>query len=84
MPETTTRTRLEDLLRTFSGVGADYAFTDETRFGADLQLDSLDLIELSLLIDVEFGIQMDDDEVDAPENGTLGGMVAFIERKLAG
>lgn len=83
MPETT-RTRLEALLRTFSGVGEDYAFTDETRFGGDLGLDSLDLIELSLKIDVEFDIVMDDDDVDAPENGTLGGMVAFIDRKLVG
>lgn len=77
-----TRARLEALLRQFSGIGADYTFTDETRLHGDLNLDSLDLIELSLKIDDEFGIEIDDDELDAPESGTVGGMAALIERKL--
>ena len=79
MSEIGTQLRLEALLRAFSGVGADYAFTEQTRFREDLQLDSLDLIELALKIEDEFHIQLDDEDVDLPVNGTLGGMCNFID-----
>ena len=79
---TDTRAQFDALCRRFSGCGSDYTITDETRLREDLQLDSLDLIDLTIRCDDTFGIEIADDEIDAPETATFGGMLALIEGKL--
>ncbi len=37
---------------------------DESRFKEDLQLDSLDVIELSVDVEIEFAIEITDDEME--------------------
>jgi len=80
---TDTRKRFESLCREQSDCGSDYTITDETRLDGDLQLDSLDLIDLSMRCEEEFGVTIPDDEIDQPETATFGGMLRLIEGKLA-
>lgn len=78
-----TRERFDAICRLLSGCGADYAMSDETRLGADLQLDSLDLLDLTMRSEEQFRIKITDDEIDQPNTETFGGMLALIEGKLA-
>lgn len=79
-----TQARLETLLREFAAVRSDYPFTPETKLADDLGLDSLDRLQFALDIEDEFGVGMTDEEVDRPENGTVGGLSAFIDGRLGG
>ena len=51
----------------------------ETKFIEDLGADSLDIAELTMEFEDEFGLDIPDDE-DAPR--TVGDAVAYIERQL--
>lgn len=48
----------------------------------DLELDSLDRIELAMVIEDHFGIEIPDDEVDDVSLGIVAGLVDYVERKL--
>ncbi len=48
----------------------------------DLDLDSLDRLDLRLAIEDAFGIDMTDEETDRPELGTVGGLLEFVEDRL--
>ncbi|MBR1747508.1 MAG: acyl carrier protein [Clostridia bacterium] len=52
--------------------------TLETDFIADLSADSLDLVQLLILLEKEYGISFTDDEIKSVK--TVGDVVAFIEK----
>ncbi|MEE1938033.1 acyl carrier protein [Streptomyces sp. TRM 70361] len=53
--------------------------TDTTRFREDLELDSLDMVELATILDEELGTQLDDSALESL--ATLGDVVAFAESR---
>ncbi|MFH0244674.1 acyl carrier protein [Streptomyces sp. HK10] len=53
--------------------------TDTARFKEDLELDSLDMVELVTILEGEAGVQLDDDAIGSL--ATLGDVVAFIESR---
>lgn len=55
---------------------------DATAFLKPLGLDSLDLIEVTLKLQEEFGIEITDAECDSPALGHIAGLVAFVQGKL--
>jgi acyl carrier protein len=54
--------------------------TKEARFREDLEADSLDLVELIMEFEDEFGGEISDE--DAQKITTVGEAVAFLEEKL--
>ena len=79
---TDTTSRIETILRHQSGVGDSFSFHNETTLRGDLDLDSLDLIEVAMLVETEFAIDIPDDDVDSAAMGTLGGLTAYVRGKL--
>ena len=55
--------------------------TKEARFREDLEADSLDLVELIMEFEDEFGSEISDE--DAQKITTVGDAVAFLEEKLS-
>lgn len=55
--------------------------TMEARFREDLEADSLDLVELIMEFEEQFGAKIPDD--DAQQIKTVGGAVAYVEKRLA-
>ena len=53
--------------------------TQSTSLKEDLQADSLDIVEIIMSIEEEFGIQVDDD--DALAFKTVGDVVEYIEKQ---
>ena len=53
--------------------------TQNTSLKEDLQADSLDIVEIIMSIEEEFGIQVDDD--DALAFKTVGDVVEYIEKR---
>jgi hypothetical protein len=45
-------------------------------------LDSLDLVQLTMELEQEFGIQISDDEADDMRINHVGGLVAFVQGKV--
>jgi acyl carrier protein len=54
----------------------------EARFREDLEADSLDLVELIMAFEEEFGSEISDDEAQGIT--TVGEAVAYIEKHLQG
>ncbi len=55
--------------------------TTETTFEEDLGADSLDIVELSMALEEEFGVEeMEEDELSAIT--TVGDLVRYLQRKL--
>jgi len=54
--------------------------TKEARFREDLEADSLDLVELIMEFEDEFGGEISDE--DAQKITTVGDAVAFLEEKM--
>ncbi len=54
--------------------------TDEATFREDLGADSLDLVDLIMEFEDEFGIEIP--EEDAEKINTVGEAIAYIERKI--
>jgi len=52
----------------------------ESRFGDDLDADSLDLVELVMALEEEFDVTVDEDELDGIE--TVGQALALVTAKL--
>jgi acyl carrier protein len=56
--------------------------TPEARFREDLEADSLDLVELIMAFEEEFGGEISDEEAQQIE--TVGQAVAYIEQHMMG
>lgn len=54
--------------------------TPEARFGDDLDADSLDLVELVMALEEEFGIEVPEEELDGIE--TIGQAYDLVAGKL--
>jgi acyl carrier protein len=54
----------------------------EASFVEDLNADSLDLVELIMSLEEEFGIQIPDE--DAEKIRTVGDAIAYLEERLEG
>ena len=53
--------------------------TPEARFVEDLEMDSLDMVEMVIGVEKELGVQIDNDE--AKDLKTVGDLVAYLEKK---
>ena len=53
--------------------------TDESNIAEDLGADSLDLVEILMSLEDEFGISIPDEAI--PQIKTINDVVAFIEKK---
>lgn len=77
---TTTTDRFRKLVIEHLPIGPSQV-THEADFHGDLGCDSLDMVELTMAAEEEFGVEISDDE--AAEISTFGSAVALIDRKLA-
>lgn len=61
------------------------AITAESIFGSDLGAESFDTIELTMIVEEEFGIELTDDEALAAfaVEATFGQALALVDAKLA-
>ena len=54
---------------------------DAPLFGEGLGLDSIDVLELDLALEQEFGIKVEDEEVGVKAFSSVNALVDFIEQK---
>ena len=71
--------KVKMLLADQFGVDEDTITTD-TSFSEDLNADSLDIVELIMALEEEFGITVEDDEAESI--ATVGDVVDAIKEKL--
>ncbi|HJC40904.1 MAG TPA: acyl carrier protein [Candidatus Intestinimonas pullistercoris] len=72
--------KLSKLISEQFGVEAD-TITMETTFADDLGADSLDIVELSMALEEEFGVsEMSEEEIAAIS--TVGDLVNYLQNKL--
>jgi acyl carrier protein len=76
----TTLDRIKDIIVDLLGVEPEKV-TLEARFGEDLEADSLDLVELIMAFEEEFGEEISDE--DAQGIRTVGHAVAYVEARMA-
>ena len=76
----TTLDRIRDIIVDLLGVEPEKV-TLEARFGEDLEADSLDLVELIMAFEEEFGEEISDE--DAQGIRTVGQAVAYVEARMA-
>ncbi len=55
---------------------------DEATFVNDLNADSLDMVELMMALEEEFGIEISEDQAEQIQN--VGDAIGFIEQRLKG
>ena len=72
--------KLCDLISEQFGVEA-YTITMETTFTDDLGADSLDIVELSMALEEEFGVSEMSEE-DIAGIATVGDLVTYLQSKL--
>ena len=72
--------RVRDVIVDLLGVEPEKV-TPEARFREDLEADSLDLVELIMAFEEEFGGEISDE--DAQKITTVGEAVAYIEERMA-
>lgn len=72
--------RVKNIIVEQLGVDPDKV-TPEARFREDLEADSLDLVELIMAFEEEFGGEISDEE--AQKISTVGEAVAYIEQHMA-
>jgi len=72
--------RVRDVIVDLLGVEPEKV-VPEARFREDLEADSLDLVELIMAFEEEFGGEISDD--DAQRITTVGEAVAYIEERMA-
>ena len=76
----TTLDRIKDIVVDLLGVEGDKV-TPEARFREDLEADSLDLVELIMAFEEEFGGEISDE--DAQKITTVGEAIAYVEERMA-
>ena len=78
MAEGSTFERIQGIIAELLGVDKSKV-TMEARFREDLEADSLDLVELIMAFEEEFGAESSDE--DAQTITTVGGAVTYIEER---
>jgi acyl carrier protein len=78
MAEGSTFERIQGIIAELLGVDKSKV-TMEARFREDLEADSLDLVELIMAFEEEFGAEISDE--DAQTITTVGGAVTYIEER---
>jgi acyl carrier protein len=76
----TTLERVRDIIVDLLGVDPEQV-TPEARFREDLEADSLDLVELIMAFEEEFGGEISDE--DAQKITTVGEAVTYVEQRMA-
>lgn len=56
--------------------------TENSNVVADLGADSLDIAEIMMDLEDSFGIKLDDDQNESPNNKTVGDIIKYIESKV--
>ena len=74
------RAELADIVEEIAGVPADDVQSDK-QFVADLDVDSLSMVEIVVAAEEKFGVRIPDDEVKNLK--TVGDAVSFIEKAQA-
>jgi len=72
--------KLSALIAQQFNVEAD-SITMDTSFSDDLNADSVDIVDLSMALEEEFGIE-EMDEDDASSIATVGDLVRYLQNKL--
>ena len=80
MAEGTALERVQAIIVDLLGVDA-AKVTPEARFREDLEADSLDLVELIMAFEEEFGGEISDE--DAQKIKTVGEVVAYIDEHMS-
>ncbi|MDZ7803477.1 MAG: phosphopantetheine-binding protein [Thiohalophilus sp.] len=77
---------MKTILDTTLGLnGRAQKFDRETALlGNIYELDSMAVVTVITTIEEQFGLMVDDDEIDAETFETLGSLVDFVDAKLAG
>jgi acyl carrier protein len=75
----TTQERVTNIIVELLGVDAEKV-TPEARFREDLEADSLDLVELIMAFEDEFGGDISDEK--AQEITTVGDAISYIENEM--
>jgi acyl carrier protein len=75
---------LSGFFRQHVPAAAQTPLTPETALLGTGLLDSLAVIQLMVFLGQELGIEIDDDDFTPDNLGTVGQLLAFIERKKAG
>lgn len=75
-----TMDRIKNIVVELLGVDEDKV-TPEARFREDLEADSLDLVELIMAFEEEFGGEISDE--DAQKITTVGEAIAYVEAQAA-
>lgn len=81
MAEGTTFDRIKAIIIELLGVDP-AKVTPEARFREDLEADSLDLVELIMQFEEEFGGEISDE--DAQKIKTVGEAIAYVEERMIG
>jgi acyl carrier protein len=81
-----TRSEVLSVLDSAMGLnGRTSTFTDSTRLLGHLpELDSMAVVDILTGLEERLGITVADDEIDGASFNTVGSLVAFVARKLAG
>jgi acyl carrier protein len=72
---------VREILVNLSGLAADQV-TDEARLLEDLDLDSLDRVQVAVDIEQRYNIDIPDEDVDNPALGTVRGLMAYVSGRL--
>jgi acyl carrier protein len=72
--------RLNGVLDELVGVKAE---NEDQKFREDLNLDSLDWIELTLMLEDEFGIEIPEEVYDKGQITTVRQAVEYLDKRLA-
>lgn len=68
--------KLKEIIATQLEIDAE-SVTIDTRLGEDLNADSLDIVEMLMSLEDEFGVDIPDEEIEKMK--TVGDVVAYIE-----
>jgi acyl carrier protein len=73
-----------EILQTTLGVppGAIAPHPDTPILGAMPEMDSMSIVGLLATLEEQYGIMLNDDEIDADVLATLGSLTSFVESKL--
>lgn len=71
---------VEEIAALYSNASSNTKITEESHFTDDLGFDSLDIVEMSMAIEFEFDIILEDEELE--RINTVGELVQLVEGKV--